>query len=102
MLEQAGVSVFLNELSCTVVFERPREERFVRKWQAGISFAPLPMHTDLSHARLPQRLQGCLKHVTVALQMLQVLQACAARLSLKRFSLLLFFGTAICWTLCWT
>ena len=36
MLEQAGVSVFLNELSCTVVFERPREERFVRKWQAGL------------------------------------------------------------------
>lgn len=44
MLEQAGVSVFLNELSCTVVFERPREERFVRKWQAGLTFSSF-MHT---------------------------------------------------------
>ncbi len=33
MLEQAGVKVMLNELSSTVVFERPREEAFVRKWQ---------------------------------------------------------------------
>ena len=33
MLEKAGVRVMLNELSSTVVFERPREEAFVRKWQ---------------------------------------------------------------------
>ena len=33
MLEKAGVKVMLNELSSTVVFERPREEAFVRKWQ---------------------------------------------------------------------
>ncbi len=33
MLEEAGVSVMLNELSSTVVFERPKEEAFVRKWQ---------------------------------------------------------------------
>ena len=33
MLETAGVTVMLNELSSTVVFERPKEEAFVRKWQ---------------------------------------------------------------------
>lgn len=33
MLEQAGVSVMLNELSSTVVFERPLDESFVKKWQ---------------------------------------------------------------------
>ena len=34
MLEAAGVGgTFLNELSSTVVFERPAEEAFVRKWQ---------------------------------------------------------------------
>ena len=33
MLESAGIKVMLNELSSTVVFERPSEEAFVRKWQ---------------------------------------------------------------------
>jgi histidine decarboxylase len=33
MLEEVGIKVMLNELSSTVVFERPREEAFVRKWQ---------------------------------------------------------------------
>ena len=33
MLDSAGVKTMLNELSSTVVFERPREEAFVRKWQ---------------------------------------------------------------------
>jgi len=33
MLESAGVRTMLNELSNTVVFERPTEEAFVRKWQ---------------------------------------------------------------------
>jgi histidine decarboxylase len=33
MLEGAGITTMLNELSNTVVFERPREEAFVRKWQ---------------------------------------------------------------------
>ena len=33
MLVEAGVSAMLNELSSTVVFERPIEEAFVRKWQ---------------------------------------------------------------------
>ena len=34
MLERAGVRVLLNDLSSTVVFERPMEEAFVKKWQA--------------------------------------------------------------------
>ncbi|KAM3238175.1 serine decarboxylase [Capsicum annuum] len=29
----AGISAMLNELSSTVVFERPKDEEFVRKWQ---------------------------------------------------------------------
>jgi histidine decarboxylase len=32
-LKEAGFGVMLNELSSTVVFERPQEEAFVRKWQ---------------------------------------------------------------------
>ena len=32
-LRQAGISAMLNELSSTVVFERPRDEEFVRQWQ---------------------------------------------------------------------
>jgi len=33
MLATAGIKSMLNELSNTVVFERPKEEAFVRKWQ---------------------------------------------------------------------
>ena len=33
MLETAGIKSMLNQLSNTVVFERPKEETFVRKWQ---------------------------------------------------------------------
>ncbi|KAK1683046.1 hypothetical protein QYE76_043894 [Lolium multiflorum] len=32
-LKDAGISVMLNELSSTVVFERPKDEEFVRRWQ---------------------------------------------------------------------
>uniref|UniRef100_N1R2Y0 Histidine decarboxylase n=1 Tax=Aegilops tauschii TaxID=37682 RepID=N1R2Y0_AEGTA len=32
-LREAGVSAYLNELSSTVVFERPHDEAFVHKWQ---------------------------------------------------------------------
>lgn len=32
-LRGAGISAMLNELSSTVVFERPRNEEFVRRWQ---------------------------------------------------------------------
>lgn len=33
MLQQCGIKTMLNDLSNTVVFERPKEEAFVRKWQ---------------------------------------------------------------------
>lgn len=33
MLQQCNIKTMLNELSNTVVFERPQEEAFVRKWQ---------------------------------------------------------------------
>lgn len=32
-LLDAGISAMLNELSSTVVFERPRDEEFIRRWQ---------------------------------------------------------------------
>ncbi|KAB2629248.1 serine decarboxylase-like [Pyrus ussuriensis x Pyrus communis] len=32
-LRDAGISAMLNELSSTVVFERPKDEEFVRRWQ---------------------------------------------------------------------
>ncbi|KAH9313161.1 hypothetical protein KI387_028196, partial [Taxus chinensis] len=32
-LRYVGISAMLNELSSTVVFERPQDETFVRKWQ---------------------------------------------------------------------
>ncbi|KAK3030360.1 hypothetical protein RJ639_038316 [Escallonia herrerae] len=32
-LREAGISAMLNELSSTVVFERPRDVEFVRRWQ---------------------------------------------------------------------
>jgi adenylate cyclase len=33
MLDKVGIKTMLNELSSTVVFERPLEESFVKKWQ---------------------------------------------------------------------
>ncbi|XWS15252.1 hypothetical protein CRYUN_Cryun35bG0078900 [Craigia yunnanensis] len=32
-LRESGIGAMLNELSSTVVFERPRDEEFVRRWQ---------------------------------------------------------------------
>ncbi|KAG6488901.1 hypothetical protein ZIOFF_050156 [Zingiber officinale] len=32
-LKEAGIGVMLNELSSTVVFERPKDEDFIRQWQ---------------------------------------------------------------------
>ena len=42
MLKAAGIQTMLNELSSTVVFERPQEEAFVRKWQ-------LACESDIAH-----------------------------------------------------
>lgn len=33
MLEQTGIATMLNPLSSTVVFERPPDAAFIRKWQ---------------------------------------------------------------------
>lgn len=33
MLDHSGIKCMLNGLSSTVVFERPKDEAFVRKWQ---------------------------------------------------------------------
>ena len=55
MLQRAGIKTMLNELSSTVVFERPTEESFVRKWQ-------LACEGDIAHVVVrcaqPQLMQG--------------------------------------------
>jgi histidine decarboxylase len=33
LLQENGIDTYLGPLSCTVVFERPSEHDFVRKWQ---------------------------------------------------------------------
>lgn len=43
MLQAAGFRAMLNDLSNTVVFERPKDEAFVRKWQ-------LACEGDIAHA----------------------------------------------------
>ena len=48
MLERAGVRVMLNELSSTVVFERPTEEAFVRKWQLACQVSALLWRAEAS------------------------------------------------------
>lgn len=42
MLDKVGVKTMLNELSNTVVFERPQDESFIRKWQ-------LACESDIAH-----------------------------------------------------
>jgi len=42
MLHEAGIETMLNELSSTVVFERPEEEEFIKKWQ-------LACESDIAH-----------------------------------------------------
>lgn len=41
MLDHSGIKCMLNSLSSTVVFERPKDEAFVRKWQLACE-VPLP------------------------------------------------------------
>ena len=47
MLEGAGIKCMLNELSSTVVFERPTEEAFIRKWQLACEGTALDVRTRL-------------------------------------------------------
>ena len=46
-LREANVGVLLNELSSTVVFERPLDETFILKWQLACQVRALssPVHT---------------------------------------------------------
>jgi histidine decarboxylase len=52
MLLHAGIKASLNELSNTVVFERPTEETFVRKWQlaceGGIAHVVVMPNVDIA------------------------------------------------------
>jgi len=55
MLERAGVRVMLNELSSTVVIERPTEEAFVRKWQLACQVRRVGLGSEGLH----QGQRGC-------------------------------------------
>ena len=53
MLESAGIESMLNELSSTVVFERPTEETFIRKWQLACEGGRTePSHLMTAHSCL--------------------------------------------------
>ena len=56
MLLEAGVKATLNDLSNTVVFERPKEEAFIRKWQlaceGGIAHVVVMPNVDIEKLEL--------------------------------------------------
>ena len=68
MLESAGINSMLNELSSTVVFERPTEEAFIRKWQLaceGMVLSIKHLHACLSESTVQIVLTAsgcCRKH----------------------------------------
>lgn len=63
MLATAGIKSMLNELSNTVVFERPKEESFVRKWQLACEgdIAHVVVMPNVDIAKLEEFVQVRLK-----------------------------------------
>eukprot|EP00887_Chlorella_sp_A99_P006485 scaffold3.g6485.t1 len=66
MLESAGVKTMLNELSSTVVFERPEDEGFVRKWQLACQgdiahVVVMPNITELIQSRAKHAVERAMK-----------------------------------------
>ena len=53
-LREAGVSASLNPLSNTVVFERPRDEAFVHKWQLACEGNKYHLSTPNEETILPR------------------------------------------------
>ncbi|XP_037417074.1 serine decarboxylase 1-like [Triticum dicoccoides] len=66
-LREKGVSAFLNELSSTVVFERPRDESFMHKWQLACegSIAHVVVMPNLS----VEKLDGFVEELAVGRRM---------------------------------
>ncbi|CAG9462947.1 unnamed protein product [Pedinophyceae sp. YPF-701] len=56
MLEKVGIRAMLNEMSSTVVFERPKSEAFIRKWQLACEgdIAHVVVMQNVSVAKLQQ------------------------------------------------
>lgn len=63
MLEMVGIKTMLNELSNTVVFERPLEEAFVRKWQLACEgdIAHVVVMPNITIAKLEEFVQDLIQ-----------------------------------------
>ncbi|CAL9169566.1 serine decarboxylase 1-like [Musa acuminata AAA Group] len=63
-LKEAGISVMLNELSSTVVFERPKDEEFVRQWQLACegNIAHVVVMPNVTIDKLDSFLNELLRH----------------------------------------
>ncbi|RWW24668.1 hypothetical protein BHE74_00001604 [Ensete ventricosum] len=63
-LKEAGISVMLNELSSTVVFERPKDEEFVRQWQLACegNIAHVVVMPNVTADKLDTFLNELLRH----------------------------------------
>ncbi|URE37734.1 Pyridoxal-dependent decarboxylase conserved domain [Musa troglodytarum] len=63
-LKEAGISVMLNELSSTVVFERPEDEEFVRQWQLACegNIAHVVVMPNVTIDKLDSFLNELLRH----------------------------------------
>lgn len=63
-LREAGIGAMLNELSSTVVFERPQEEEFVRKWQLACqgNIAHVIVMPNITIEKLDDFLSELLQH----------------------------------------
>ncbi|KAL1198781.1 Serine decarboxylase [Cardamine amara subsp. amara] len=66
-LREAGISAMLNELSSTVVFERPKDEEFVRRWQLACQgdIAHVVVMPSVTIDKLDTFLEDLVKHRVV-------------------------------------
>ncbi|CAH8254625.1 unnamed protein product [Arabidopsis lyrata] len=64
---EAGISAMLNELSSTVVFERPKDEEFVRRWQLACQgdIAHVVVMPSVTIEKLDNFLKDLVKHRSV-------------------------------------
>ncbi|CAH8356817.1 unnamed protein product [Eruca vesicaria subsp. sativa] len=66
-LREAGISAMLNELSSTVVFERPKDEEFVRRWQLACqgNIAHVVVMPSVTIEKLDHFLKDLVEHRSV-------------------------------------
>ncbi|KAL1220673.1 Serine decarboxylase [Cardamine amara subsp. amara] len=66
-LREAGISAMLNEISSTVVFERPKDEEFVRRWQLACegAIAHVVVMPNVTIEKLNNFLKDLVEHRSV-------------------------------------